>query len=421
MADYVSRLSLDLWIVIFEHIQPTPTNVEWGFHCSAVEAQTTLWHLPLVCKTFHNALTAHPELDCQVFLDKHMLKTPSSNISASLVPWMQARADIIRSFHAQCYSVAVAKYLQALEGPSSTLTAVSWTPKDTMELQSLASFTSLTSCCLGVSRYTHAPLDLRPLQGLHNLTRLALQQGPFNNLSAVSFLTSLNLQQACIDGSYFDFDSSYCKFASTLVELRMMCSEVYKLHPRGLLGCNALESLVVWRNCHIGAVDDADIFDIREEGRPNGEFVGPCQCPWDCSALVCLTDVKLHIKDDMGIDLSGIASLPNLCSLEVEAPYPYIDHSFQHQSKLTNLCIDAGESPFVWSLDCRALPTLQQLEISGGISISPEMWGLVRLPHLRHVNLKAAEPYDTASRPFLETLSQLFREDQPDILFEPCT
>jgi len=107
--------------------------------------------------------------------------------------------------------------------------------------------------------------------------------------------------------------------------------------------------------------------------------------------------------------------------LEVEAPYPYIDHSFQHQSKLTNLCIDAGESPFVWSLDCRALPTLQQLEISGGISISPEMWGLVRLPHLRHVNLKAAEPYDTASRPFLETLSQLFREDQPDILFEPCT
>ena len=106
--------------------------------------------------------------------------------------------------------------------------------------------------------------------------------------------------------------------------------------------------------------------------------------PQDCSPLVNLIEVDLTTDggwDFECMDLEAISSLPNLQSLHVFSPQPYMeyDHSFPHLSGLTKLCIYArtGFHPFVWNLNCVALQALQHLEIGGAFQAKPTVLGLL--------------------------------------------
>lgn len=432
MVDQVSKLPLDLWAKVFEHIMPTPASVGSDWSAGAL-AQAALWHLPLVCKTFHNTFAAHPELGCCVFLS--LIRQSASNSGAgtlSPVPWLQPRAEAVRALHAEVSTVENPEHLQAVTITSPMLLAVSeQNMGPTSGLNILTSFTSLTACCLSASPAVFRASEqicLAPLQGLHHLRKLSLQHCDHSCLAAVSCLTSLHLVQAssCLT-ERMQPNVQYCAFASTLVQLRMTMSLLARLHPRGLLGCTALQSLKIEGECDISAEDEEDIFDVTElhpifDPHPWG---GQWHGPKDCSPLVKLTEVDLSInsdeKDD-GMNLAAIGSLPNLQSLHVLCPQPYMRHdlSVPHLSQLTKLCISArtGFLPFVWNLDCVALKNLQHLEIGGPLEVRSTLLGLLSLLQLHHVDVSSAEPVDEASQSVLEILAQLFRDNRPNVSFQ---
>lgn len=429
MADQVSKLPLDLRAKVFEHIMPTPASVGSDWSAGAL-AQAALWHLPLMCKTFHNTFAAHPELGCCVFLS--LIKQSASSSGAgtlSSVPWLQSRAEAVRALHANVSTFENPKHLQAVTFSFPMSLAV---PEQSMgptsDLNILISFTSLTACCLSASPAifrTSETICLAPLQGLHHLRKLGLQHCEHSCLAAVSCLTSLHLEQAssCLM-ERMQPNVQYCAFASTLVQLRMTMSRLARLHPRGLLGCTALQSLKIEGECDISAENEEGILDVTElhpiiELHPWG---GQWHGPKDCSPLVKLTEVDLSTngdeKDD-GMNLAAIGSLPNLQSLHVLCPQPYMRHDLS-VPHLSQLCISARTRflPFVWNLDCVALKNLQHLETAGPLEARSTLLGLLSLLQLHHVDLSSAEPVDEASQSVLEKLAQRFREDRPNVSFQ---
>ncbi len=302
----VSSLTLEVWCKVFQHLEPR-VDPRTGYWVPAVEAQAYFWQLPRVCKAFQRAIKAHPQLGCQVTLEKAPLKSPNKNLAASLVPWLQARAAVVQRLGIQCWTPDVLKFLRALELPDSTLSAVHFKARYKAEICTLTSFTSLTSCSLKSStKVNHDNPDLEPLHGLPHLTHVRLEQGDFSTLSAASHLTCLELKFARV--TYTD----YCNFASSLVDLYMEFSDLGGLHARGLLACTALQRLEIWDCCSITAADHADSFrcccdaiDGEDDHWPAG-----------MSSLACLTNLCVYLREGSGgVDLTGVATLTTLTNL----------------------------------------------------------------------------------------------------------
>lgn len=259
----------------------------------------------------------------------------------------------------------------------------------TADLHVLKSFTSLTACCLSSSHAIYksrGPTDLTPLQALRHLRTLGLHGGGYTCLAAVSFLISLELKLAHTQENSRESaqpELLYCASASTLVQLSMTKSAIHQLHPRGLLGCTALQRLKIEGDCHILDDEDEDCFDIDAFGSMPKDipWAGQWYGPEDCSHLVNLTEVDLTTHGESifkCMKLQAIVSLPNLQSLYVLSRQPYLgDGSFPHLSRLTNLCIHArvGFYRFVWIFDGAALKALQQLEIPGAFEAKGNMLG----------------------------------------------
>lgn len=432
MADQGSKLPSELWAMVFEHIMPLPASVESDWSIGA-PAQAAFWQLPMVCKAFYNTFADHPELGCCVFVSliKHHGESRDTG-TRSLVPWLQAQAEAVRALHAECTTSEVPKHLH-LEPPPVSF-ALLQNKGFTADLHILKSFTSLTACCLSSSHALYerrGPVDLTPLQALRHLRTLGLHGGSYTCLAAVSFLTSLELKLAHTHETSRESaqpELLYCASASTLVQLSMTKSTIRQLHPRGLLGCTALQCLKIEGECHIPAEQAEDYFDIDEcSCMPKAvPWAGQWYGPEDCSPLVNLAEVDLTTDggwEDECMDLEAIGSLPNLQSLYVLSPQPYLEseHSFPHLSRLTKLCIYArtGFYPFIWNLDCAALKALQHLEIGGAFEAKCRVLGLLSLLHLHHVDLSTAEPVNEASQVLLKDLARLFEEDRPDVSFQP--
>jgi len=393
----VSSLPLEVWFKVFQHLEPR-VDPKTGYWVPAVEAQAYFWQLPRVCKAFHRVLKAHPQLGCQVTLEKAPLKSPNKNLSTSLVPWLQARAGVMQRLGVEFWTPDVVKFLQALEHPGSTLSAIHFKARYKAEICTLASFTSLTSCSLKTSNKTcYAMPDLEPLQSLPHLTHVCLEQGNFSTLSAANHLTRLELRFTQV------INAAYCNFASSLVDLYMECSGLGGLHARGLLACTALQCLEIWDCCSITAADQADSFQCcRDEDD---------HWPDDMSSLACLTDLRVYLRETSGgVDLTGVATLTSLTSLQfVVNGLTIVGPMMESLHKL--VCLDLAScfnhaSHFEFSCDWRGYRVLQKLRISGEFKVDSKILGLVTLPRLRNVDMRHATPADHASAFFLGSLSK---------------
>jgi len=394
----VSSLPLEVWFKVFQHLEPR-VDPKTGYWVPAVEAQEYFWQLPRVCKAFHRVLKAHPQLGCQVTLEKAPLKSPNKNLAASLVPWLQARATVVQRLGVQSWTPDVIKFLRALEHPGSTLSAIHLKTRYKAEICTLVSFTSLTSCSLKASNKTcYETPDLEPLQGLPHLTHVCLEDRYFSTLSAASHLTRLELKFARV------INAAYCNFASSLVDLYMEYGDLGGLHARGLLACTALQRLEVRDCCSIAAADQADSFqccggttDIEDDHWPD-----------DMSFLGCLTDLCVNLQErSNGVDLTGVATLTNL-QIVVNGP-TIVGPMMENLHKLVCLELSSCYNPdlhFELCCDWRGYRVLQKLHISGLFQADSKLLGLVELPHLRNVDMSCATPADHASAFFLGSLSK---------------
>ncbi len=397
----VSSLPLEVWFKIFQHLEPR-VDPRTGYWVPAVEAQAYFWQLPRVCKAFHRVLKAHPQLGCQVTLEKAPLKSPNKNLATGLVPWLQARAAVMQRLGVQCWTPDVVKFLRALEHPGSTLPAIHFKTRYQAEICTLASFTSLTCCSLRRSNNTcYATPDLEPLRGLPHLTHVCLVEGDFSTLSAASHLTRLELKFARVT------NTGYCNFASSLVDLYMEYGDLGGLHARGLLACTALQRLEVRDCCSIAAADQTDSFqcyggttDIEDDHWPDG-----------MSFLTCLTDLCVHLQErSNGVYLTRVATLTSLTNLQFVVNGPTImGPMMENLHKLVCLELTSCYNPhshFELCCDWRGYRVLQKLCIRGRFQADSKLLGLVELPHLRNVDMSRATPADHASAFFLGSLSK---------------
>ena len=414
MTDQVSVLPLELWARVFKELEPTPGTPEWDWNPVMLKAQTSFWQLPLVCKGFCNVFRTHLELGHHILLDKGKLKSRSQQVAASLVPWLEARAAFVKTFHANDWSMDVVKYLRALQHQSSGLTVIELTPRHMRDVICLASFTALTSCCLHSSCHNYRDtVDLTPLQGLQMLTKLALNRGCYCSLSAVSHLTDLDLNTAHVS------DSDYCNFASNLIHLRMQTSDLDMLHARGLMACVALQSLEISVHCNIGAVHGVDCLDTFMSAS------GDIRISADFSPLACLTDLQLNLQyHSRPSQLFGLGTLPHLQSLHLIVPGPaHIGPAFERLNKLTNLYVGTENgTSFDFracvSLNWQALHELRQLEIRCLFSAGKSIMDIAKLLYLRCLKLEDAEPANGESAWYLGGLSRKMMSDHPKVLFE---
>ncbi len=366
MTDQVSVLPLELWARVFKELEPTPGAPEWDWCPVMLKAQTSFWQLPLVCKGFCNVFRTHLELGHHILLDKGKLKSRSQQVAASLVPWLEARAAFVKTFHANDWSMDVVKYLRALQHQSSGLTVIELRPRHMREVICLASFTALTSCCLHSSCHNyHDTVDLTPLQGLQMLTKLALNMGHYSSLSSMSHLTDLDLNRAHVS------DSGYSTFASNLIHLRMQKSDLDMLHARGLMACIALQSLEISEDCTMSAVHRVDCLDTSVSAS------GDIRVSADFSPLACLTDLRLSLRNhSQPSHLCGLGTLPYLQSLHLVVAGPVdIGPAFERLNILTDLYVGTVErigffykECVSFSLDWQALLSCVSLR-SGAFSV----------------------------------------------------
>lgn len=416
MVDQVSVLPLELWARVFKELEPTPGTPEWDWCPVMLKAQTSFWQLPLVCKGFCSVFRTHLELGHHILLNKKKLRSGNQRVAASLVPWLEARAAVVKTFHANHWSKDVVKYLTALKHQSSAMADIVLKPKHMTEVSCLASFTALTSCCLQSVYGKHCgTVDLTPLQGLQVLTKLALNRGWYCSLSAVSHLTDLDLNTAHIS------DSDYCDFASNLVHLKMQTSNLTMLHARGLMACVALQSLEISEHCTIGAVRGVDCLDTFKS------VSGDIRISADFSPLACLTDLQLSLRNHgQPSQLFGLGTLPHLHSLHLIVPGPaHIGAAFEKLNKLTNLYVGTAKGNSFTSKDCisfsldwQALHDLRQLEIRCLFSAGKSFMDIAKLLCLRCLKLEDAEPATRESAWYLGGLSRKVTSDHPKVLFE---
>ncbi len=313
----VSSLPLEVWFNIFQYLEPR-VDPETNYWDPSLEAQAYFWRLPTVCKAFQRVFTAHPQLGCQVILERASLKSPYKDLLTSLVPWLQARAAVLQRLCVKCWTMDVVKVLRALEHPDSTLSAIHFKAEFQAEICTLASFTSLTSCSLkSSSKVQSGTLDLEPLQGLPHLTHVSLEHGHFSTLSAASHLTRLELRYAQVNNEV------YCSFVSSLVNLYINYSDLGELHARGLLACTALQRLEIWDCWSINAADQADSFQFRSDATSNDAEDDHWAA--DMSSLACLTDLRVRLRAGSGgVNLTGVATLTILTNLDFGRSGPTI-------------------------------------------------------------------------------------------------
>ncbi len=417
MTDQISVLPMELWARVFKELEPIPGTPEWDWHPVMLKAQTSFWQLPLVCKGFRNVFRTHLELGHHILLDKGKLLSHSRQAVASLVPWLKARAAVVKTFHANGWSMDFVKYLRALQHQSSGLTIIELTPRHKREVTCLASFTALKSCCSHSSCHIYQDtVDLTPLRGLQMLTKLSLNMEHYSGLSSLSHLTDLDLNTAQV------YDSGYSTFASNLIHLKMQKGNLDMLHARGLMACVALQSFEISEDCTIIAEHWVDCLDTVVSTS------GDISVSADLSSLTCLTDLRLTFQSQgygqVASDLCGLGTLPCLQSLHLVVPgHVNIGPAFERLNKLTSLyvgCVKRSDhfykEPVSFSLDWQALLELRQLEIRGLFRAGSSFTNLAKLSCLRCLKLEEADPANGETSWYLRILCSRMMSDHPAVL-----
>lgn len=389
-ADWM-QLSSDIWLGIFQLLQPNPEEAEED---PEIDFKMELWQfyeLSEVCQKFHRLCTQHRSLRSCLFLPSYF-KFEADSLPG-MYQWIQRHADSVQTIYAHSgspYIEAALAVLQAHRRPSiaapitnihlSNPEAYNRLPGSVLLL--VAQFKTVTTCTLEMeltsSNLLGPTFDLYALSSMHHLVNLKLANATFVDLGAASRLTCLSLQRAKV-GSSED-----CLCVTSLVALDMFQAAVQCLHAEGVTACSSLQQLTCL-DSYILASNPAEHLSCGKN-----ELM---RIPASLSRLTNLVSLTFaYTHNTAEIDMGWLGQLPSLhsvgASLDVSvATFP---DDLSVLSKLTELSVGSwiGNGMYRFSLDWSKLFNLCSLLIRSALQLNESFVCLAALPSLKEVVLE---------------------------------
>ena len=161
----------------------------------------------------------------------------------------------------------------------------------------LSRFESLTNCTLNLPTEADA-MSLSAFQALPQLNTLILEQGCFSDLHAAAHLTRLSLLHV------YASCNEECPCVASLVKLRVVHSQLERLHPRGIAACCNLKQCV----CNNGSISAADPMEDFAWDDTQGVQLGST-----LSALTALTHLSVGVANsELDVSLELLTQLSAL-------------------------------------------------------------------------------------------------------------
>ena len=274
----------------------------------------------------------------------------------------------------------------------------------------LGCLTSVTKVDLRGKPY-HASLrdcSLFPLQGLPDLSSLALAYGTFDGLGALAHLTSFFVSDS------HTINNPDCAFATSLVSLVVRASTLAHFHAQGLSACSHLRQLEYSTNI-IGPVSQPDA---------TGIFQAELLVLDSLSAMTALTSLHVtHVRYTERIQFQWLRQLPSLQSikLEVDVRTMIMHDSLSGLSKLTALYLSnraGGHISFAPFFRLSGLVALQVLNIKGFVCLSGVVNGLETLKDLTHISFLGLQWADMGTVSEMQLLGEKLSTTRPDVIFD---
>ena len=233
--DGAPQLPDDIWAKIFLHLEGGVCDGLALRYCelnSLLEAQAEYYRQRLVCRKFDQVFRQQHQLCCGLAVPVPL----SDQKLQSLESWLQEHSSYVQNLAAYCGDPELDSAIDLLAGPPPLLSSVFLWDCSISALDKLAVFTSLTSCELVEPQVS--VLDLTPLQPLANLQKLVLADGLFLTTQLPPHLTNLTLNHAVVTAA------EQCFCVTSLKKLRLLDSQLIRLHSDGIAACSAIQVLV---------------------------------------------------------------------------------------------------------------------------------------------------------------------------------
>ena len=389
----------ELWAKVFTIL--APASEDDAAAATFMHDYQQFHKLRLVCKQFQAIFQQQPEL-CS-----HMVVSGQASLvsAPSMLLWLSGNSSTIWSQGTVAIGALVGLICADSKLCKVDISHQRWVYNQ-LVVDTLPALTSLTSCRLGGQMH-YEYVDVAPLKQLPKLSHVELSDGRFNNFQFLSHVTKVSFDHATVSAD--DFTPAPWACIGQLCELRVINSQVHKVHPQGLAG---LTSLKVLECVHatISGHDDRHDLDIYLSLRFADE-----QLPRKgLTDLVCLSKVYLETAG-MCTSGSGYIQMPGMLKhLTALQDLSIVTHSsvfcnsaFSQLSLLTQLVIRSAQD-LTHDTDCRmhlgyidwkSLHWLRNVEIGYfKFETRETIWELAELEHLDSICIQGncADSEDTS-------------------------
>jgi len=400
------QLPIEVWNKVFACLKPK-CKMFGGSKVDDVTEQAQLHQLRLVCTKFNKVVEQHPELLDQLLLPGYM----SWQSWPSLLRWLQRYRSHVRSVLAPCNADSQALLLGALACPSSQLTEVCLAESGMLHIHALSVFTTIKQCSL--SNPKGSDLDLKPLQGLHSLQDMFLQQGQYSNVPLSSHLTRLHVE----DSTASCVELACC--TPGLEDLTVYNATLSALHGDGLISCSGLTSLDVL-NCSNSGSHEGAHFSV---GTDHLLCIPP-----NISSLTQLRHLRVAMEISGNVlDVSWTYGLTSLYSLELKLEGAVtISHDLTQLQQLTMLTVavepwyESDTCPYStarFEVSWKAMYSLQHIVLSGHMTLLDNVQEISLLKEVSLVSITEFQPGDDKTAVYLARLAYNLAAHKPHVQF----
>ena len=368
-----AQLPASLWVRIMARLRDPLKEMS-----ALAQQQCWYFQLPTVCQAFKKVFADHPRLYNTICVHSRL----AGHHLPGLMAWLQCHSQSVSRLVINDSTPWLEAALVALQSPQSCLTRVHMNclmPETAVFL--LSTFQAITNCTINAKTTADnvQAVNLRPLQGLPNLTNLSLLSGRFVGLEALAHISFLSLRAAAAKCQHTS------SLATALVNLDLHSATLELFYTRGLCPCQSLHSLHINMSDITAATPDENMY------LASGRFY---QIPMGLSALTALTTLKVVFagKESViefdwlskmtglrhfSIDTSASTLFPQQISLMQQLSTLHVETKYVRKCK-SNLRFD-----FAWS----SLASLQSLYLVNAAMCMQEMRDLAAVPSLKQVCL----------------------------------
>ena len=264
----------------------------------------------------------------------------------------------------------------------------------------LSTFSTLTTLFLRAPN--SEDISLHALAGLPSLHALRLDLGNFSDVDAAAHLTNLVLMDH-VEASC----SEDCSCVTSLLKLRLGCSQLRRFHSQGVSACSNLQSLSC-SDSLVSAVNPNEDFQWDDTRISTGPSL---------TALTALSSLSLRvITTDASLKLEWVTMLKSLQQLHAFLDSAELPAAFSSMRNLTSLMVGSYCNPdavvklmFDWS----ELVSLRYVFFNGPVRVS-KLDDLITLPTLQQFHYVMPSSDSVPNNQLLELVYRLGRE-RPDV------